>query len=56
MKFTHFPFIAFIDPKSNFNSFTVMLKLASTPSMSINKSEKKIKIQNKTIKKHNRTK
>lgn len=39
--FTHFPFIAFIDPSSNFNSFTVILKLARTPSISINRSENK---------------
>lgn len=50
MMLTHFPFIAFIDPNSSFNSFTVILKLASTPSMSINKSEKQFKIQNQTIK------
>lgn len=35
--------MAFIDPSSNFNSFTVILKLASTPSISIKRSENKNK-------------
>lgn len=41
--------MAFIDPSSSFNSFTVILKLASTPSISIKRSEKKHK---QIIKKH----
>lgn len=35
--------MAFIEPNNSFSSFTVILKLASTPSMSIKRSENKNK-------------